>query len=328
MGAIATTTDPAKLDSFLNRVTSAQTSLIQAIRANDSLRASFADAEARMLVLESIEPSVAAYLLRFCDPRLSMVEVVNTGDKDRMVQVMALAILNGFVPGRDQFGIHSGKLYVKEAGYRKLFTTIGDCGPADVSVGHPEFADLGNGKKAWRVDGVASVTFRNTEHSVECVRDFAVGIPGHPTDNIDGIKAKARRRLLQLLWKKVSAIGLDDSEDDYEPGQSSVQVVEPPKQIAETPATTTEPEGVPTEAYWKHQWNTAAKTVGHTAGDPHVLITLAMAIRDATTVEQLNEAIRDAKQNVGKEKYQFSQKFLIRLQEYRDWRADQMIGVA
>jgi len=233
MGAIATTTDPAKLDSFLSRVTAAQTSLIQAIKANDALRASFADAEARMIVLESIEPNVAAYLLRFSDAKLGMVEVVNTGDKDRIVQVMALAILNGFVFGRDQFGIHTGKLYVKEAGYRKLFTTLGSSGPADVSVGHPEFADLGNGKKVWRVDGVASVTFRGTEHTVECVRDYAVGIPGHATDNIDGIKAKARRRLLQLLWKKVSAIGLDDSEDEYDVGQPSVQVVEP-KQIAES----------------------------------------------------------------------------------------------
>jgi hypothetical protein len=303
MGAIATTTDPAKLDSFLSRVTSAQTSLIQAIRANDSLRASFADAEARMIVLESIEPNVAAYLLRFCDPRLSMVEVVNTGDKDRMVQVMALAILNGFVPGRDQFGIHSGKLYVKEAGYRKLFTTIGDCGPADVSVGHPEFADLGNGKKVWRVDGVASVTFRGTEHVVECVQDYAVGLPGHATDNIDGIKAKARRRLLQLLWKKVSAIGLDDSEDDYITSQPSVQVVEPPKQIADaTPAEATTidpPRGM-------EGWQESRKSLNKMLSkDPSEAATV-MELWDAIAAAETNEALEETGKTIGELKAHFS----------------------
>jgi hypothetical protein len=284
MGAIATTTDPAKLDSFLSRVTAAQTSLIQAIKANDALRASFADAEARMIILESIDPNVAAYLLRFCDQRLAMVEVVNTGDKDRMVQVMALAILNGFVPGRDQFGIHSGKLYVKEGGYRKLFTTIGDCGPADVSVGHPEFADLGNGKKVWRVDGVASVTFRGVEHVVECVRDYAVGIPGHATDNIDGIKTKARRRLLQLLWKKVSAIGLDDSEDDYVTPQPSVQVVEP-KQIAES-----SPASPPTGLDgWAESRKSLNKMLSKDPSEAATVMELWDAIAAAETTEKLEE---------------------------------------
>jgi len=42
---------------------------------------------------------------------------------------------------------------------------------------------------------------------------------------IDGIKAKARRRLLQLLWKKVSSAALGDSEDDYQ--QPEAVVVNP-----------------------------------------------------------------------------------------------------
>jgi hypothetical protein len=312
MGAIATTTDPAKLDSFLSRVTAAQTSLIQAIKANDALRASFADAEARMIVLESIEPNVAAYLLRFSDAKLGMVEVVNTGDKDRIVQVMALAILNGFVPGKDQFGIHTGKLYVKEAGYRKLFTTLGSSGPADVSVGHPEFADLGNGKKVWRVDGVASVTFRGTEHTVECVRDYAVGIPGHATDNIDGIKAKARRRLLQLLWKKVSAIGLDDSEDEYEVGQPSVQVVDPPKQIADVrPAET--PQGL-------DGWAESRKSLNKMLSkDPSEAATV-MELWDAIAAAETNEALEETGKTIGELKAHFSARVvdeLRRLYVYR-----------
>ena len=230
-----------QLETFLSRVGSAQTSLIQAINANDPLRASFAEAEAKMILLEGISPEVAAYLLRFCDPKIAMVEVVNTGDKDRIVNAVAHGILNGFVPGKAQFGVHTGKMYVKEDGYRKLFSNLNGCGAPDVQVGHPELADLGNGRKVWKVDGVASVVWRGEEFSVECVKDFAIGIPSNNTDQIDGIKTKARRRILQLLWKKVSSVGIDDSEDEFE--QPSVHVVETPKQI--TQAVAVEPAAEP-----------------------------------------------------------------------------------
>jgi len=229
-GTIATAEPTDQLEGFLSRVSSVQTSLIQAINSNEPLRAAFAEAEAKMILLEQITPEVSAYLLRFCDPKLDMVEVVNTADKDKQIRCVAMGILNGFVPGKEQFGIHTGKLYVKEAGYRKLFSKINGCGVPDVQVGHPDLVDLGNGKKVWKVDGVASVKHRDIEHAVECVRDFAIGIPSHGTDHIDGIKTKARRRLLQLLWKKVSSIGLEDSEEDFE-GTGAGVVVVPTKQI-------------------------------------------------------------------------------------------------
>lgn len=235
MGAITTTTTDA-LDGFLTKVGAARASLIQAINSNEPLRAAFAEAEAKMILLEDITPEVGAYLSRFCDPKLDMVEVVNTNDKDAKIRVVAMAILNGFVPGREQFGIHTGKLYVKEAGYRKLFSKIAGCSTPDVRVGHPDLADLGNGRKVWKVDGVATVTWNGVEYSVECVRDYAIGIPSHGTDHIDGIKTKARRRLLQLLWKKVSSVGLDDSEEEFANDAPSVRVLEPTKQI-EAPVT-------------------------------------------------------------------------------------------
>ena len=230
MGAITTNSGDA-LDGFLTKVGAARTSLIQAINSHEPLRAAFAEAEAKLILLEDITPEVGAYLLRFCDAKLDMVEVVNTNDKDAKIRAVAMAILNGFVPGREQFGIHTGKLYVKEAGYRKLFSKISGCSVPDVQVGHPDLAELKNGKKVWNVDGVATVTWHGTEYVVECVRDYAIGIPSHGTDHIDGIKTKARRRLLQLLWKKVSSVGLDDSEDEFAE-QPSVRVVEPSKQIA------------------------------------------------------------------------------------------------
>ena len=51
-----------------------------------------------------------------------------------------------------------------------------------------------------------------------------LGIPGYETDNVAGIAAKARRRLLQALWVKVSPILSTDQYDDED--QDTVPLVE------------------------------------------------------------------------------------------------------
>lgn len=290
MGTTIANSQPAAashLDGFLSRVSAAQTSLIQAINSNEPLRAAFAEAEAKMILLEEIGPEIAAYLLRFCDPKLDMVEVVNTGDKDRQVRVVALAILNGFVPGKAQFGIHTGKLYIKEDGYRKLFSNLSGCGAPDVQVGHPDLVDLGNGRKVWKVDGVASVTWRGEVFAVECVRDFAIGIPSNSTDHIDGIKTKARRRLLQLLWKKVASVGMDDSEEEYETAPVPVQVVETAKQITQAKPSqdnSTKGPGDPLTVQEKR------KATGHA-----IIRMLSSDPSAAATAQEIWEAMSDAK---------------------------------
>ena len=154
---------------------------------------------------------------------------------------------------------------------------------------------------------------------------------------LDQLKGKADARILERLHQKVKALslagpqGVPQATTTYciETSQPAwKQVDESPvvesRPAADPPVSQMDAPGVPTPEYWNHQWKTAAKTVGHTEGDPHVLIEFARRIREAATVEQLDEVIHDAKQNVGKENYQFSQKFMIRLQEYRDWRAMQI----
>ena len=152
----------------------------------------------------------------------------------------AIAILSGFTPGDDQFAVfgggkNPGKLYVKERGFRTLFSHLGIV--PEVRTSHPEFAALGtSGKKIWRVGGHASCTYQGTEYAIDCSGEEAIGIPGYDSDNVAGIAAKARRRLLQALWIKVSPIlstdQYDEDDQDIAPVMQTakVETIEAPEQ--------------------------------------------------------------------------------------------------
>lgn len=223
-------------------------------------------------------------------------------------------------------------LLIKETGHRHKLKRSG-AKRIDVKAVAVQMREKLNakGKYEMLIEGSASCEIGGEVFSVERVGQFPIILPCYETDGPDGLEAKARRRLIRDLWQKVSgefdAIELDEVDDEAQVAAGTVEVLPKIERTETMPATTTTPkddEGVPTEAYWNHQWKTAATTVGHTEGDPHVLITFARTIRDAKTVEEMDVVIADAKQCVGKEKYQFSQKFMIRLTEYRDWRARQM----
>jgi hypothetical protein len=77
MGQI-TTADATKLDGFLVRVSSAQTSLIQAIRANEPLRAAFAEAEAKMMMNVNLNDEMTYKLVQLL-LQLSEDEQEDTG---------------------------------------------------------------------------------------------------------------------------------------------------------------------------------------------------------------------------------------------------------
>ena len=155
------------------------------------------------------------------DPQISMVELANNPSDDDRIRICAIAILSGFCPGEDQFAVfgggkQAGKLYIKERGFRTLFSHLGIV--PEVRTSHPEFAALGTtGKKIWRVGGSASCTYHGQEYTVEFSGDELLGIPGYDTDNVAGIAAKARRRLLQSLWIMVSPILTQDQADDDDP---------------------------------------------------------------------------------------------------------------
>lgn len=297
MGELATVKDNQHLTGWLSRVGSAQQMWLSAIQGDDQLRLAFAEAEAKMILIESLDEKVSAYLLRFCDPRLSMVEIVNNPTNEEKIRITAMAILTGLVPGNEDFAVFGGKggakLYIKENGYRKLFARLNGATPPDVSTGHPVFTDLGTGKKVWRVSGVASCEVNKKPYEVERTGDYAIGIPGYDSDNVAGIAAKAQRRLLQLLWKKVVNVGIDDAVDEDETPAASV-IVQEPKQI-EAPAepaaaATAQPE---TQAQiWAKEW----KHFAEANGSDHAALQIARRMREATNVDDLSAISLEADQ--------------------------------
>ncbi len=217
MGTLTTTNKTA---AWLDRVDAARTGLIEASGSGNRVAAAFATAEARMELIESLkDPEISAKLLKMTDPQIAMVELANDPTDQDRIRVCAIAILSGFCPGDDQFAIFGGKgggkLYTKEAGFRTLFAHLGIV--PELWVGHPEFVPLGtSGKKVWRVEGKVLCTWKGKQYIVDCTGRGQVGLPGYESDNVAGIQAKARRRLLQQLWAKVSPILTEDHADTFD----------------------------------------------------------------------------------------------------------------
>lgn len=213
---------------WLTRIEASRSQLIDAAKSGNRVAGAFAMADARVDLIESLaDENIRARLLRMTSPEIAMVELANNPTDDDRIRICAIAILSGFCPGEDQFAIFGGgrnkdgsfkpgKLYIKEAGFRILFAHLGIV--AEVHTTHPEYVALGTaGKKIWRVGGSASCDYNGTEYSVRFDGDEAIGIPGYDSDNVAGIAAKARRRILQALWAKVSPVlTTDQAEDDTE----------------------------------------------------------------------------------------------------------------
>lgn len=210
------------ISNWLTRIETNRGQLIAAAKSGNRVASAFAMADARVDLIESLrDEAIRARLLRMTDPQISMVELANNPSDDDRIRICAIAILSGFCPGEDQFAVfgggkQAGKLYIKERGFRTLFSHLGIV--PEVRTSHPEFAALGTtGKKIWRVGGSASCTYHGQEYTVEFSGDELLGIPGYDTDNVAGIAAKARRRLLQSLWIIVSPILTQDQADDDDP---------------------------------------------------------------------------------------------------------------
>lgn len=221
MGELITKT--ASIGQWLDKIDSTRNELIASAKSGNRVAAAFAMADARAELIESLnDETIKAKLLRMTDPAIAMVELANNPSQDDRIRVCAIGILSGFTPGDDQFAVfgagkNPGKLYVKERGYRTLFSHLGIV--PEVSTQHPEFVPLGTGgKKIWRVSGASRCDYQGKSYEVVLSDESAIGINGYEADNIAGISAKARRRLLQALWIKVSPIltqdqVYDDSED-------------------------------------------------------------------------------------------------------------------
>lgn len=233
------------ISKWLTRIESSRRQLIDAARLGNRVACAFAMADARAELIESLsDENIRARLLRMTSPEIAMVELANNPTDDDRIRICAIAILSGFCPGEDQFTIFgggrnkdgsykAGRLYIKEPGFRILFAHLGIV--AEVHTTHPEYVALGTaGKKVWRVGGSASCDYNGTEYSVKFEGDELIGIPGYDSDNVAGISAKARRRILQALWAKVSPVLTTDQADD-ETDDNPPQ--KPPAAITSAPVT-------------------------------------------------------------------------------------------
>jgi hypothetical protein len=229
------------IEGWIDRIDRSRGELIRAAESGNRVHAAFAQADARADLLESVKnEAIAAKLLRITSPEIGLVELANNPTDEDRVRIAAIALLNGFVPGDDQYAIFgggrdrdgrskSGKLYIKENGFRKLFSHLGIV--PQVEVGHPEFCELGTKdgkgqpKKIWQVIGRAFCQYRGQSYSVAFAKSNPIGLPGYESDNVAGIAAKARRRMLQALWQVVSPVMQVDAIDDD--GNEINEVVEP-----------------------------------------------------------------------------------------------------
>lgn len=229
------------VNKMMDTLDAARTHWLAAVNEGNPLMVALAEADAKAAMLEQIRnQQVAAVLLRFCDPELAMTEIVGQVGDSEKIRCTGLAILSGFVPGKDEYAIFSGarnspsKVYVKEAGYRKLLAMLPQAQIGDVQVGFPRIEQLDGGIEVWAVEGRADCTVSGKRHVVEATGQFAIRLPvkrareGNAViDNVDGIAAKARRRLLQQLWRKATGSAfVDDANDADAVPPDGVEVIE------------------------------------------------------------------------------------------------------
>lgn len=214
---------------------------LEAIQRRDEMQAAMVRADGLLQAIDAARTEqVAAVLLRMAHPDAGLVEIVGEGTNNETVRVMAMALFCGFTPGKGEFAIFHGRakssLYLKDAGIRKLLVQQG-CEPPQVSAHFPVQAQLKSGLTVWAVEGEASTVYDGKTYRVQFSGPGSVKLPckffknsSDSSDNIDGIIAKARRRMLLELMRVVqSAAGMvaeDSNEGDETAIEGKVQIVD------------------------------------------------------------------------------------------------------
>ena len=225
---------------------------LEAIQRRDEMQAAMVRADGLLQAIDAARTEqVAAVLLRMAHPDAGLVEIVGEGTNNETVRVMAMALFCGFTPGKGEFAIFHGRakssLYLKDAGIRKLLVQQG-CEPPQVSAHFPVQAQLKSGLTVWAVEGEASTVYDGKTYRVQFSGPGSVKLPckffknsSDSSDNIDGIIAKARRRMLLELMRVVqSAAGMvaeDSNEGDETAIEGKVQIINAgPQAVQAAPA--------------------------------------------------------------------------------------------
>jgi hypothetical protein len=257
-------------------LTASRNAWLEAVNSGEPFAIALAEADAKLALLEQIKQQhVYTLLARFCVAGTGMTEMVGNVSESEAVRCTGLAILSGFMPGRDEYAIFAqkgapAKVYVKEPGYRKLLSMIPGCVMGDVKVGYPQIQQLDQNIEAWAVNGFANCRLNGALIEIRAEGEYAVRLPVKRSreykdvvDNIDGIAAKARRRLVQMLWRKVTGSSFvdDANEADHEnPDPETVIVVESTPQPKPQPA-------LPPQEPAPQSWGEEATQLGRKVGE-------------------------------------------------------------
>jgi len=229
--------DAAKAANTLSTAVTQARALVDA--ATDEIVRDLVQVQAGQIIREAMTDDVRALILA-CG-REGHYEVVPAGKgsqvpPDQIIAVCVHAYLKGLSLTGQQFAVFPKRgggaaLYVKSNGYRHLFARSGRASDVSVSIGYPEVKPLEvagrtkdtshetGGKAVALMAGKVSVQWDGRTVSVEAANEYRVGIPCYVTDNIDGLQAKAERRMLARLWAKCTGIREADPEttDEVEP---------------------------------------------------------------------------------------------------------------
>ena len=205
---------------------------MSALRSGISLqRLASSCAAARAIRMIQETPHLKAFFLDIAQMP-NFVEQVSFPSPGEVVRVMAEAWTRGLIPGDSQYSVYGmgdkrpAKLYVKEMGYREWLKQFGATN-IDIKAGYPILRKEGNSPEVWECDGTATCEYGGTKYTIDLSGKWAVRLPakrsrdgGDITDNIDGIRAKVKRRLAKDLYEKISG-EIFDEENDEEPTEST-----------------------------------------------------------------------------------------------------------
>ena len=288
----------AKVGTFISQAGNAQLAIVKSLNSGNELLSSFAKADACRMILAATDDDIRAYLAGIADSRIGMVEVVEPGrrpDESAIADVMCLAIMNGFVPGKDQFSVYGKKnggasLYVKKSGYEKWFSHLDNCSIPEVKHEHPAFKKFGKADKSvWVTEGFAQCTYNEKTYRVERLGAYAIAIPGYDSDQIGSVSTKVKRAMLKELWQMLTNYALDDNDvDDDQNG--SVTILDHDKiegdaaKKSETKAA--EAEVSPNEAF-ERKWFAELKKLGKESMAFSKALHAAWTMCDVGSVEKM-----------------------------------------
>jgi len=293
----------AQIDQLTTLCESARATYMLATQQRSRMAAAIVRARATRQILNACmsSPEIVAYLLAMADPEVGMVEVIgNNIENNAKVRVMALALWNGFVPGEQEFAIFKSptgaSLYLKEAGLRKMLIQLGAT-DVEVNAEVPIQHRIENGPTVWLVGGSASCVYKGEVFHVQWTGKGSVTLPckmyrdksGRETDTsdqADGIKTKARRRMLQELYRRVAAVAgvvVEDEADDEAGGNGEVTVTSAGKAALPQP----KPAATPLETLTDRA-TTLANQVNAESGE--ALLRHHEAMQAATSNSELNDA--------------------------------------